>query len=470
MNSFKSTAKLVVAGLAALALVTLGLYSMPETDSQGNAIKPTELYVGNRYTRYTGRNANSGQIIYLDRHNVDCGNDFITYFKGHGPFQYQYTCMSSSGFPRVIRADRRTRFTYGGQHNLNYLDRQNVYCPRNQVLQRFQMGTTSHYRFNYNYRCAYGNWRSLSCTSHSTNWNTYSNMHYLDRHSIDCGADKALNGFDVDARNFREVTGRYWWWGWRNRYGYVNKIKYNFKCCRMIDRAPTAYPVANPTAHPISNPTAKPISDPTAQPIADPTENPTAFPVADPTNAPIPEPTENPVADPTMAPTINMTPLICKMMLDKKADAYTSNLPEGCALVSTEDIGWEKFTGSAPGVMVCGSAQVADFKKAGLNTGISYIYTAKSMTATTYTEANYKGTKHYFGEGMPSVVHDHNDEVHSIQFVSSAHDNGVPTECSMGEKVAKVVQPVVLQEELNEEGKVDQEADKAEEAAAKVAV
>merc|ERR1711871_1579454 len=150
------------------------------------------------------------------------------------------------------------------------------------------------------------------------------------------------------------VTGRHWRWGWRNRYGYVNKIKYNFKCCRMIDSAPTAYPVANPTAHPISNP--------------------------------------------TVAPTINTTPLICKVMLDKKADAYTSNLPEGCALVSTEDIGWEKFTGSAPGVMVCGSAQVADFKKAGLNTGISYIYTAKSMTATTYTEANYKGTKHYFGE------------------------------------------------------------------------
>merc|ERR1711968_208727 len=210
----------------------------------------------------------------------------------------------------------------------------------------------------------------------------------------------------------------------------------------------------SPTARPVANPTAKPISNPTWDPISDPTENPAAFPVADPTNAPISDPTQNPVADPTMAPTINMTPLICKMTFDKKADAYTGDLPEGCALVSTEDIGWEKFTGSAPGVMVCGSAQVADFKKAGLNTGISYIYTAKSMTATTYTEANYKGTKHYFGEGMPSVVHDHS----------------VPTECSMGEKVAKVVQPVVLQEELNEEGKVDQEADKAEEAAAKVAV
>merc|ERR1711916_250658 len=104
---------------------------------------------------------------------------------------------------------------------------------------------------------------------------------------------------------------------------------------------------------------------------------------------------------------LSLTPLICKMTFDKKADAYTGDLPEGCALVSTEDIGWEKFTGSAPGVMVCGSAQVADFKKAGLNTGISYIYTSKSMTATTYTEANYKGTKHFFGERMPFVVHDH---------------------------------------------------------------
>merc|ERR1711968_181939 len=223
----------------------------------------------------------------------------------------------------------------------------------------------------------------------------------------------------------------------------------------MDDNSPTAYPVANPTARPVANPTWDPISDPT--------ENPTAFPVADPTNAPISDPTQNPVADPTMAPTINMTPLICKMTFDKKSDAYTGDLPEGCALVSTEDIGWEKFTGSAPGVMVCGSAQVADFKKAGLNTGISYIYTAKSMTATTYTEANYKGTKHYFGEGMPSVVHDHNDEVHSIQFVSSAHDDGVPTVCCLGVKVEGVASPTEYNEELNEHGedaKADAEAEK----------
>lgn len=467
MNSFQSTVKLVVAGIAALALVTLGVYSMPETDSHGNVLKPTELYVGSRYTTYTGHNENSASIIYLDRHNVDCGNDFITYFRGYGPFRYQYTCMRSSGLANVRSTERQTGYAYGGQYNLNYLDRQSVYCPNNEVMQRFQMGVISHYRFNYHYRCSSGNWRSLSCSSHSTNWNTYSNMHYLDRHSIDCG-DRALQGFDVDSHNFREVTGRYWWWGWRDRYGDVNKIRYNFRCCTMNDNSPTAYPVANPTARPIANPTAKPISNPTAQPISDPTENPTAFPVADPTNAPISDPTQSPVADPTMAPTINMTPLVCKMTFDKKADAYTGDLPEGCALVSTEDIGWEKFTGSATGVMVCGSAQVADFKSAGLNTGISYIYTSKSMTATTYTEVNYKGTKHFFGEGMPSVVHEHNDEIHSIQFVSSAHDNGVPTECSMGQKVSKGVEPVALQEKLNEEGKVDQEADQAEEGAQKL--
>merc|ERR1719327_2968 len=207
----------------------------------------------------------------------------------------------------------------------------------------------------------------------------------------------------------------------------------------MIDSSPTPVPISNPTAQPIAHPTAKPIADPTAHPTA------------------------NPVADPTAAPTINETPLVCKMTFDKKAAEYTEKLPAGCALVSTEDIGWEKFSGNAPGVMVCGSAEVADFKKAGLNTGISYIYTSKSMTATTYTEANYKGTKHYFGEGMPSVVHDHNDEVHSIQFVSSAHDEGVPTECCLGVKVEGVASPTDYNEELNEHGedaKADAEAEK----------
>jgi len=235
----------------------------------------------------------------------------------------------------------------------------------------------------------------------------------------------------------------------------------------MADSYPTAYPIARPTAYPIARPTAKPISDPTAKPISDPTESPTEIPISDPTEAPIADPTQNPVADPTMAPTINTTPLVCKMTFNKKADAYTGDLPDGCALVSTEDIGWEKFTGTAPGVMLCGSAQVADFEKAGLNKGISYIYAAKSMTATTYTEVNYKGTKHFFSDGMPSVVHDHNDEVHSIQFVSDAHAEGVPTECAMGEKI-DIAEKVALQVELNEEGKVDQAADEAAEKAAEV--
>lgn len=467
MNSFKTTTKLIAAGLAALALVTLGFYSMPQTDSLGNALKPAELYAGGNYYRYTGHNHGSAQIIYLDRHNVDCGNDFINYFRGYGNFRYQYRCMRSNGLANMRKYGRSTGYAWGGQYNLNYLDRQNVYCPSNEVLTRFQMGTISHYRFKYDYTCAQANWRSLSCTSHATGWNTYENMHYLDRHTIDCGTSKALQGFDVDSHTFREVTGRYWWWGWRNRYGNVNKIKYNYRCCSMADSYPTAYPIARPTAYPIARPTAKPISDPTAKPISDPTESPTEIPISDPTEAPIADPTQNPVADPTMAPTINTTPLVCKMTFNKKADAYTGDLPDGCALVSTEDIGWEKFTGTAPGVMLCGSAQVADFEKAGLNKGISYIYAAKSMTATTYTEVNYKGTKHFFSDGMPSVVHDHNDEVHSIQFVSDAHAEGVPTECAMGEKI-DIAEKVALQVELNEEGKVDQAADEAAEKAADV--
>merc|ERR1711907_932167 len=147
----------------------------------------------------------------------------------------------------------------------------------------------------------------------------------------------------------------------------------------------------------------------------------------------------------------------------QKASAYTDKLGAGCALVSLTDIGWEGFSGEADGIMLCGSAEVADFAKAGLSGGISYIHTAKSMTATTYTEANYKGTKHYFDEGMPSVVHDHNDEVHSIQFVSSAHDEGVPTECCLGVKVEGVASPTEYNEELNEHGedaKADAEAEK----------
>lgn len=464
MDSFKVTMKIAVAGLAALALVTLGVYNMPATDSMGNFIKPTELYVGSRYGRNTGHNANSGQIIYLDRHNVDCGNDFISQFRGSGAFSISYNCMRSSGLSAGSRGTYYSGgWASGGQHNLNYLDRVNVYCPNGQLMQQYRMNVAGGYRFRYQMTCAMMNWRSLSCSSHSTGWNTYSSLWYLDRHNVECGGSKALQGFDTDSHNFREYAGRYWWWGWRNRYRTVTKIKYNYRCCSMTDNSPTAYPVARPTAVPISNPTAVPISNPTANPISDPTESPTPVPIADPTEAPIATPTEEPVANPTMAPTINMTPLLCKMKFTQQASAYTDKLGAGCALVSLTDIGWEGFSGEADGIMLCGSAEVADFAKAGLSGGISYIHTAKSMTATTYSEANYKGTKHFFDEGMPSVVHDHNDDVNSIQFVSTAHDEtGVPTECAQGTKIDGVAKEVEVQEELNEVGKADKEADAAE--------
>ena len=319
--------KIAIATLFALVLVVIGLYTLPtEQDTVQETTTEFAVFTGSLYSANTGRNTNSKQIIYLDRHDVNCGDNYITRFRVSGNIRIDYHCMAMDNFnngPHFV-TNRVTSWTWGGEHGCDHLDRQSVYCPSNELLSRYEMITARGYRFAYKYKCGRRNWQSLSCSSHSTNYNDYENLQWLDRHDVSCDSmNKILQGFKVDSTSVYVKTGSRWgckswrwgWctnWGWSDIHGWKKRIRYNYKCCTINAPNPTPVPVSRPTPMPISNPTNAPIPTPTNVPVAPPTPVPIADPTIAPTTlAPVAEPTDAPtkipIAHPTLAPVAKPT-------------------------------------------------------------------------------------------------------------------------------------------------------------------
>ena len=87
-------------------------------------------------TRYTGWNHDgNGNVIYLDRHGIDCGNKPLQFLKlqttSGDRMRYKYKCGTSSlsnishHYTRANDDGQRDRVAYNGI----YLDRHNVDCP-----------------------------------------------------------------------------------------------------------------------------------------------------------------------------------------------------------------------------------------------------------------------------------------------------------------------------------------------------
>lgn len=102
---------------------------------------------------------NTGSLVYLDRHNLDCSaeNGFLTQFKYNkegDKINYNYKCNKDSIKTDTI-TDHETELNEDGQGNLYYLDRQNIKCPEGKGLVQFKLdrgGTTD--KVKYMFKCA----------------------------------------------------------------------------------------------------------------------------------------------------------------------------------------------------------------------------------------------------------------------------------------------------------------------------
>jgi hypothetical protein len=156
-----------------------------------------------------------GNMIFLDRHTLDCGDDGLNQFRLGRPtdtqIQYKYKCLDGINSPANINKDTGSN-DWGGGHTV-FLDRHNVNCDKNPIA-KFRLVRPEGHTIRYDYTC---NSKQVSgaCRDVNTGWNQESNMNiYLDRHDVKCDTGEVITQFKL------------------NRDG-QGKFRYDYKCCKM---------------------------------------------------------------------------------------------------------------------------------------------------------------------------------------------------------------------------------------------
>jgi hypothetical protein len=98
----------------------------------------------------------NGNMVYLDRHTLQCNNNFIDAFKlnrdGSTKIKYNFDCCVIPDKKSCYQGT--TKFDLDGGGNTVYLDRQNVACRRNYGLTYFKLNRNSaHNRIQYKFEC-----------------------------------------------------------------------------------------------------------------------------------------------------------------------------------------------------------------------------------------------------------------------------------------------------------------------------
>lgn len=143
-------------------------------------------------------NWGGGNSIYLDRHRLNCGRGGIQRFQLKRPsttkLDYKYTCVpgvnaSQSGYKYTASND------WGGG-NMIYLDRHKVDCGKKPISD-FQLRRPAGDKIQYRYRCS-NRKAAGDCRNTATTWNTPSSSTiYLDRHNVKCKPGEVLTKFKL---------------------------------------------------------------------------------------------------------------------------------------------------------------------------------------------------------------------------------------------------------------------------------
>ena len=163
----------------------------------------------------TGYNdGGSGNTIYLDRHNVNCDTNAIKRFQlvrnGNGDIRYDYTCSAGGDLQSSVNKD--TGFNDDGGGRVIYLDRHDVNCGDNAALAQFQLAGSGKGTYRYNYQCKPSK-QPLTCRDVTTNASTWGDgsrgMEFLDRHNVVCNDDEVLNRIHLTRPDANTIQYQY---------------------------------------------------------------------------------------------------------------------------------------------------------------------------------------------------------------------------------------------------------------------
>ena len=173
-----------------------------------------------------------GKTHYLDRQDVDCDGAPMTgfalkvdYLQGGGrKLAYAFTCLAGVGLHDTAQKDSAVEDDGGG--NLIFLDRQNVDCGDDAAISQFHLVRDGDTKQHYAYTCLTGPTHpSLGeCSVQQTAPNDGGGVggdqvEYLDRHRVECPGKNVLTRFQLRTPDGGEQDG---------------KIFYEFTCCPLI--------------------------------------------------------------------------------------------------------------------------------------------------------------------------------------------------------------------------------------------
>lgn len=153
-------------------------------------------------------------MVYLDRHDVTCGDDGLLQFKLERPSEheinYKYSCLEG------INSESESKDTGTndwGRGNTIFLDRHNVDCGKKPIAQ-FKLTRPQDNTIRYDYKCSKKE-ATGACRDVDTGFNDEHPWNiFLDRHNVICEDDEVVTRFQLK----------------RNGSG---KFRYDYKCCKM---------------------------------------------------------------------------------------------------------------------------------------------------------------------------------------------------------------------------------------------
>jgi len=170
----------------------------------------------------------SGDMTYLVRHRVECGNDALNSFQlerkadesgNLDRIRYNVSCLE--GVNSGTTDMKQTTPTANGGGNFVYLDQQKVDCD-DKPISEFQLKAVNANEIKYAYKCSTLSHNGV-CRDVQTEFSNDGggNTDYLDRHGVNCEPGEAMTSFKL----IRNPVDR------RDTEG--DRVAYAYKCCKM---------------------------------------------------------------------------------------------------------------------------------------------------------------------------------------------------------------------------------------------
>jgi len=158
-----------------------------------------------------------GNVIFLDRQHVNCGDDALNRFQLTRPsgnrISYRVHCLEG-----VNNSSTGWNYTGGnsdGGGNMTVLKNHKVDCG-DKAISEFVLRRPTGTQINYAFRCSNlphtGQCREM-VTSYDADGS--GNSVYLDRQNVSCGEGEAMSSFVLEQNSSK------------------NRVRYNYKCCAM---------------------------------------------------------------------------------------------------------------------------------------------------------------------------------------------------------------------------------------------